>query len=87
MMSKGSKLSSATGTVNIASVLEVLRRFKDRMAMISLDVASLTLDLQALNREMSQYQVALDVLQDSLAKPTKTQPRTAKPCTSTRRKA
>lgn len=86
MMSKGSKLRDAQGQVDIASVLEMLSHFKDRMGMISLEVVDLTRSLQILSKSFYHWEAAYVALQDSPAKPTKKPKHTAKPRTSTRQK-
>ena len=87
MRSKGSKLQAGREQASTKQVLEMLHHFKDQMGTISLGVADLSLDLQALNNSLAHWAAQYGALQDSQAKPSKTRPRTATPRTSTRRKA
>jgi len=87
MMSKGSKLPIGLAMADTRQAVEMLRHFKAQMGTISLDVADLSLDLQALNNSLAHWAAQYGALQDSQAKPSKKRPRTAKPRISTRRKA
>lgn len=84
MMSKGSKLSA--GRVSVSSVQLKFRQLRcwDLMAMIS---GHLTLASQGWEEMKHHLEVLLDAAADSQAKPSKKQPRTAKPRISTRRQA
>ena len=86
MMSKGSKLSTASVKVDMKHVQEMFSHFKAQMGMISLDVADLSLDLRALSNSLAHWQAQYGALQASQVRPSKKQQRTAKPCTSTRQR-
>lgn len=86
MMSKGSKLSTASVKVDMKHVQEMFSHFKAQMGMISLDVADLSLDLRALSNSLAHWQAQYGALLDSQAKPSKKPQRTASTRTSTRRK-
>ena len=87
MMSKGSKLPIGLAMADTRRAVEMLRHFKAQMGTNSLDVADLSLDLQALSHSLAHWEAYYAALQDSQAKPSKKRPRTVKPRTSTRRKA
>ena len=87
MMSKSSKLPIGLAMADTRRAVEMLRHFKAQMGTISLDVADLSLDLQALSNSLAHWEAYYAALQDSQAKPSKKRPRTVKPRTSTRRKA
>ena len=60
MMSKGSKLSTASVKVDMKHVQEMFQPFcKAQMGMISLDVADLSLDLRALSNSLAHWQCTL----------------------------
>lgn len=73
--------------VDTRQAVEMLRHFKAQMGTISLDVADLSLDLQALSNSLAHWEAYYAALQVSQAKPSKKRPRTAKPRTSTRQRA
>ena len=87
MMSKGSKLRKGLVQVSTAQYREMFGHFKDQMGTISFGLADLSMDLQALMKSLHRWEAAFDAFQDVPAKPSKKRPRTAKPHTSTRRKA
>jgi len=87
MTYKGSKSQAGRGKANTLSHTQMFDHFKDQMATISLDVANLSMSLRALRISLSQWEAAYDAAALSLAKPSKKRPRSAKPRTSTRRKA
>jgi malate synthase len=86
MMSKGSKLSTASVKVDMKHVQEMFSHFKAQMGTISLDVADLSLDLRALSNSLAHWQAQYGALQASQVRPSKKRPRTASTRTSTRRK-
>ena len=87
MMSKGSKLSTASVKVDMKHVQEMFSHFKAQMGTISLDVADLSLDLRALSNSLAHWQARYAALLDSQVRPSKKQPRTASTRTSTRQRA
>ena len=87
MMSKGNKLRAGREQASTKQVLAMLHHFKGQMGTISLGVADLSLDLQALNNSLAHWAAQYGALQDSQVKPSKKPQRTAKPRTSTRHKA
>lgn len=86
MISKGSKLPAGRGQASIVPYKQMFARFRAQMGTISLDVADLSMDLQALRESLSRWEAAFDATQGLQAKPSKTLPRTANPRTSTRHK-
>jgi malate synthase len=86
MMSKGSKLSTASVKVDMKHVQEMFSHFKAQMGTISLDVADLSLDLRALSNSLAHWQAQYGALLDSQVRPSKKPPRSASTRTSTRRK-
>jgi len=87
MMSKGSKLPIGLAMADTRRAVEMLRHFKAQMDTISLDVADLSLDLQALSHSLAHWEAYYAALQASQAKPSKKRQHTAKPRTSTRQRA
>ena len=87
MMSKGSKLPIGLAMADTRQAVEMLRHFKAQMGTISLGVADLSLDLRALNNSLAHWAAYYVASQGSQAKPSKKQPRTVKPRTSTRQRA
>ncbi len=84
MTYKGSKSQAGRGKANTLSHTQMFDHFKDQMATISLDVADLSLDLQALSNGLAHWEAYYAALQDSQAKPSKKRPRSASKRTSGR---
>lgn len=87
MTSKGSKSQGEQGQESTASHKLMFDHFKDQMGTISLDVADLCMDLQALRESLSQWEAAFDAAAALLERRSKKRPRSAKPRTSSRHKA
>ena len=87
MTCRGSKSQAGQGQASTPSHTRMFAHFRDQMGTISLDVADLSMDLLNLRISLSRWEAAFAASQDSQAKPSKKPPRTAKPRTSTRRKA
>lgn len=87
MTYKGSKSQVGRGRASTPSYTRMFDHFKDQMATISLDVADLSLSLQALRKIISQWEVAYDAAALSLGRRSKKRPRSASKRTSGRQPA
>ena len=82
MTPKGSKLPAGQGRASTPRYKEMFDHFKDQMGTISLDVADLCMDLQALRESLSQWEAAFDAAAASLERRSKKRPRSASKRTS-----
>ena len=87
MTSKGSKSQAGQGRVSTASHKLMFDHFKGLMGTISLDVADLSMDLQALRESLSQWEAAFDAAAALLERRNKKRPRFVSKRTSSRQPA
>jgi len=87
MTYKGSKSQVGRGRASTPSYTRMFDHFKDQMGTISLDVADLCMDLQALRESLSQWEAAFDAAAASLERRSKKRPRSASKRTSGRQPA